>query len=145
MGFDPFSSAAEGAVTGFGNAIALVISKFKADPTTVATLAEDIQKAALTYQTTLAQVGAAQIEAVNKTMQAEAASSSWLQQDWRPIIGLVYGAMLINNYLLLPYLHSFVHMELLTVPDSVNWTIAALLGVTTAVTGVEKVFRGEGK
>jgi hypothetical protein len=139
--WNPFSDATEGAVKGFGEAIATAVGAFKADPTKVAELEAAIEQSALHFKEEVAEAGAKQIEAVNATMQAEAASTSWLQQDWRPIIGLTYATMLVNNYILMPWLSNFFAMQIIDIPTVVIQSMMALLGVTTTVTGVEKVFK----
>jgi Holin of 3TMs, for gene-transfer release len=81
------------------------------------------------------------LESVNATMRAEAGSTSWLQQDWRPIVGLTFAAMVINNYILLPYLGHYMAIPIVSIPDSLLYAMLSILGVTTTVTGVEKVFK----
>ena len=98
--WNPFSDAAQGAVKGFGEAVKDAVSAFKADPTKVEELVSAIQLASITLQQTT-------IQAVNATMQAEAQSAHWLQWAWRPLFGLTACSILVNNYVLLPYLSKF--------------------------------------
>lgn len=49
----------------------------------------------------------AQITERSKIIVAEAQSESWLARNWRPIIMLLFGAIIFNNYLLIPWLKTF--------------------------------------
>lgn len=42
-----------------------------------------------------------------KVVVAEAQSQSWLANSWRPITMLCFVAVIVNNYILFPYLHLF--------------------------------------
>ena len=46
----------------------------------------------------------AELEAAAKVVLAEV-QGSWLQRNWRPILMLSVIAIIVNNYLLFPYLH----------------------------------------
>ena len=67
-------------------------------------------------------------------MQTEAKSEHWLQWTWRPIFGFTGSAMLINNYILLPYLVQF-GATLIAVPMEVWMMIMAVLGVAAWTRG----------
>lgn len=54
-----------------------------------------------------------------KVVEAEATGQSWLQRNWRPILMLSIVAIVVNNYLLAPYL-GFV--ETLELPERM-WTL----------------------
>jgi len=47
------------------------------------------------------------IEAEAKTLAAEIGGHSWLQRNWRPIIMMLFGAVIMNNLLVYPYLSLF--------------------------------------
>ena len=47
------------------------------------------------------------IEAEAKVLSAEMGGHSWLQRNWRPIIMLMFGFIIFNNYILFPYLSLF--------------------------------------
>jgi len=54
-------------------------------------------------QTRLIQNEAQLIESRGKAVIAEAKGESWLQRNWRPMLMLSIVAIVVNNYLLLPY------------------------------------------
>ena len=65
---------------------------------------------------------------------AEAAGQSWLQRNWRPILMLSIVAIVVNNYILVPYLGLFgVPMTILDLPDKL-WNLMTL-GVTGYIAG----------
>jgi len=122
MGFNPFSDAAQGAVKGFGEAIATAVGAFKADPTKVAEL-----EAAITQATIQAQASMA--ASVSAAMVAEAGSEHWLQYSWRPMGAYIFYLLVIHNFVLASY---FAHLGLvhLDIPEAVWYTFTALIGVT---------------
>ncbi len=44
-----------------------------------------------------------EIEAAANTIMAEANGESWLQRNWRPLLMVLFGLIVANNYLLAPY------------------------------------------
>ena len=52
------------------------------------------------------------VEASRDVVVAEAQGESWLQRNWRPITMLSFVSIIINNYLLLPYVPGVVPLEL---------------------------------
>lgn len=126
-----FGDEVQGAVKGFVGGIGEVISKFKADPTKVIELEAGIAVETLKFQQST-------ISAVNATMQAEAKSEHWMQWAWRPTFGFTACAVLVNNYVLLPYL-SNVGIKPIEVPSEVWIMIMAVLGVAAWTRGQEKI------
>jgi hypothetical protein len=124
---NPIVDIISGAVEGLGNAVARATAAFKADPTKVVEFDTTVQQAILQFQSSV-------IASVNQTMQAEAKSEHWLQWTWRPIFGFTGSAMLINNYILLPYLVQF-GATLIAVPMEVWMMIMAVLGVAAWTRG----------
>jgi len=53
------------------------------------------------------QGGLKELEASMNVIVAEAQSESWVTRSWRPIIMLMFGVIIANNYLLYPYLRLF--------------------------------------
>jgi len=127
------SDAAQGAVKGFGEAIAGVISKFKADPTKVLELEAELQKAAYSYQATV-------IAATNATMQAEAKSEHWIQYSWRPTVGFTFAGTIINNYILLPYF-KLTGLQPIEIPDALWGAMLVILGAAAYTRGQEKIVK----
>ena len=131
--WNPFSDAAQGAVKGFGEAVKEAVSAFKADPTKVAEFETKIEEIRTTYETAV-------VAAVNATMQAESRSEHWAQWLWRPVFGFTGSAMLINNYILLPY---FAKLGIVPIPVPMEvWAmLMAVLGVAAWTRGQEKMAR----
>ena len=82
------------------------------------------------------------VETVNATMREEAKSEHWLQWAWRPIVGLTFSGVIINNFILLPY---FVNKGLLpvSIPDGIWSTMLVVLGVAAGTRGWEKVTKAK--
>lgn len=91
----------------------------------------DLAKAEMDHNTAI-------IAAVNATMQAEAKSDSWLQKSWRPLFGLGTLAVIVNNYMLLPYF-ARLGLQPVTVPGEVWNVMLCVLGVAAMTRGVEKI------
>jgi hypothetical protein len=128
--WNPFSDAAQGAVTGLGTAIKEAVGAFKADPTKALELDAAVAQAVAKYE-------AETLAAINATMQAEAKSEHWIQWSWRPLFGYTACSILINNYILLPYMAKF-GVVALPVPAEVWVMIMAVLGVAAYVRGRDK-------
>lgn len=47
------------------------------------------------------------MDAAMKVIIAEAQSESWITRSWRPLIMLMFGLIIANNYILYPYLTLF--------------------------------------
>lgn len=77
-----------------------IIDKIWPDPTAAA----DAKLKLLT----LYQSGDLQLVAEESNIiQAETKSESWITASWRPIIMLLFGAIIANNYIIYPYLRLF--------------------------------------
>lgn len=77
------------------------------------------------------------LEAVNRTMQAEAKSEHWAQWLWRPIVGFTFAAIIINNYVLMPYLQNY--LQPIVIPSEVWNALLMVLGVSAATRGWQKI------
>lgn len=128
-----FGEEAKGAVEGFVNGVSNVIGKFKADPTKVIELESGIAQETIKFQTSV-------IQAVNETMRTEAKSEHWAQWLWRPCFGFTACGVLVNNYILLPYLGPF-GIKPIEVPSEVWLMVMAVLGVAAWTRGQEKIAR----
>ena len=57
-----------------------------------------------------------EFEAASKVIVAEANSEHWLTSTWRPILMLSFTAIIVNNYILSPYIQlifgTSVHLEI---------------------------------
>lgn len=128
-----FGEEVKGAVEGLGGAVAKAAAAFKADPTKVIEFETAIAQATIQFQQSA-------ITAVNATMQAEAKSEHWMQWAWRPTFGFTACAVLVNNYILLPYFKPLGVIPI-EVPSEVWIMVMAVLGVAAWTRGQEKINR----
>lgn len=128
-----FKQLAEGGATGLGAAVQKAVSAFKADPTKELEFEHAIAQATIEYQKSV-------IASVNETMRAEAQSDHWMQWAWRPTFGFTACGVLVNNYVLLPYLKPWGVVPI-NVPSEVWVMIMAVLGVAAWTRGQEKMHR----
>ena len=62
---------------------------------------------------------AAEMKSATEIIVAEAQGESWLQRNWRPILMLSIVAIVVNNYLLVPWAGTFgFDAPVLELPDS---------------------------
>lgn len=54
----------------------------------------------------VAQADAEAYKAKGKIIEAEAKGESWMQRNWRPLLMMTFIVIIINNYILMPYLLS---------------------------------------
>jgi hypothetical protein len=97
-----------------------------------------IQQALQDYEVKMADIASKQIESVNATMREEAKSEHWIQYSWRPTIGFTFAAVIINNYILLPYFKAF-GLQSIIIPAEMWTAILVILGAAAATRGWEKV------
>ena len=97
------------AVTASVDLISKVIDKIFPDPAAAADaklkllqLTQDGTLKELTLDNDLAKAGL-------DNVKTEAASTNWLASSWRPITMLCFVAIIVNNYILFPYLQLFGH------------------------------------
>ena len=124
---DIFRGGTEGIFSGIKG----IIQSFKGDPLELAKLEFEIHKAEAQLQATL-------VAAVNATMQAEAKSEHWAQWAWRPTFGFTGAAILVNNYLLLPYFAPLGIVPI-AVPSEVWLMLLAVLGVAAWTRGQAQI------
>jgi len=127
-----FKGGAEGVFSGIRG----IIGAFKADPTVKAQLEAELAKATVALEMQIAQSEAAVVDAVNKTMQAEAGSDHWLQWSWRPLVGYSFVATIANNYILMPYFQKW--LTPIAIPAEVFYAWLAILGVTAGFRGLKQ-------
>jgi hypothetical protein len=72
------------------------------------------------------------VETVNATMREEAKSEHFLQFSWRPIVGYTFCAVIINNFILLPY---FPKLHPIEIPAGVWESMLVVLGVASRTRG----------
>jgi hypothetical protein len=121
-----------------------IIEKFVADPTEKMKALKDLEEAKINAEIKskeldiqLEQIEAQKLESVNQTMRDESKSEHFMQWAWRPMIGFTFCAILINNYVLLPYFKN-KGMEVITIPGEVFSAMLVILGVASAGRGLTK-------
>lgn len=129
-------------IEGITNSAANIIGKFKADPTKVAELDSDLQKlktdAVLEAERITNQaeeIQAKELETVNATMREESKSEHFLTFSWRPLIGYAFILVIINNYVIVPYLAKH-GVQVIVIPDNVWSAILVILGAASAGRGL---------
>lgn len=82
-----------------------------------------------------------QMGMVNQTMQAESKSESKAQRGWRPFNGYLFGTTLFCDYFLAQIIFALAKIGFTWqhIPSEVYMLWSAVLGVTAASRGVEKV------
>lgn len=106
------------------------------DPEAEAKVAAALKDYELMMQSELSK----QMESVNATMRAEAASEKWPQYSWRPMVGFTFGGVIIANYILFPILAGFgMHIAPVTMPGEIWNSMLVILGVAAGFRGWEKV------
>lgn len=103
------------AVTGT-TAPSAALQAIQADPN----LAMKFQQAVLDQQVELAKIAqsgmAAQLAYAQnqdtqgaQTVRAEIAADSWITRNWRPLLMLLFGGIVANNYVIAPYVQAIAH------------------------------------
>ena len=135
---NPIKDLIKGGIGGIADGIGSLISKFKADPTKVAENLAELEKLKITSELEADRIAnqaeeiyAKELETVNQTMREEGKSEHWAVWLWRPMIGFTFCAVLVNNYILLPYFKN-KGMEVITIPGDVWSAILVILGVASA-------------
>lgn len=64
-------------------------------------------KSAISHE--LIAVQTKRLEAQEAIITAEAKGESWLQRNWRPLLMVSLSAIVVNNFLLAPYLEAIFH------------------------------------
>lgn len=93
-------------------------------------LKNELQKIQNTYQSKVLEYQSNISRYQEKIIVSEAKGKSWTQRNWRPILMLSITLILINNYIIFPYLHIyFPEVVVLNFPTGL-WTL-----LTTGVGG----------
>jgi len=72
-----------------------VVDKAVEDKDQAAQIKAQLTQAAMTGQLK-------ELEAASKVIVAEAQGDSWLQRNWRPLLMVMFGVIIANNYLVVP-------------------------------------------
>lgn len=79
----------------------------------------------------LAELETRNLEAVNKTMQVEAAAEHWPTYSWRPYNGFLFGTTIFCSYFLLP----LFKIPVPSIPTEVWMTWGGILGIASFFRG----------
>lgn len=83
------------------------------------------------------------IKQQGEIVKAEAQGESWLQRNWRPILMLSIVAIVVNNYLLAPYLAAFgVTNVVLELPEELFTLMSIGVGGYVVGRSGEKIAKG---
>jgi len=85
------------------------------------------------------------LESRTKIILAEAQGKSWLQRNWRPLLMAEFGVIILNNYILNPWISVMFNVDvMLDIPPDM-WSLLKL-GLTGYVIGrsAEKLADGDG-
>lgn len=81
------------------------------------------QKASMLYQQGEFDYAQKKLETSASIITSESKGNSWMQRNWRPVLMFSFIAIIINNFILVPYLNAFgllnVHLE---IPPNM-WTL----------------------
>lgn len=122
-----------------GSLFKSVIGTFVTDPTKKAELEAQLAASQAELEAKAMELDAQLADAKQKVIVAEA-QGNWMQRSWRPMLMFTFMAILVNNFILSPYLRSFgLHVVSLDMPPE-GWTLLTVgVGGYIASRGVEKV------
>lgn len=101
----------------------------------------EAMSALLAAQAKFAEVEAQLMESVNATMREESKSEHWMQWSWRPMVGFTFSGVILNNYVLLPYLSPY-GLQPIAIPGEIWSAMLVVLGVAAGTRGWEKIQKG---
>lgn len=67
-----------------------------------------------------------QIQAQAKIITAEAKSESWIARNWRPMIMLLFGVIIANNYILYPWFSELFDLDVMMPVPAEMWGLLKL-------------------
>lgn len=90
----------------------------------------------------VAKAQAEEYKAKGAIITAEAKGESWMQRNWRPLLMMVFIVLIVNNYLVAPYLSSiFPTFKVLELPSEM-WTLLTVgIGGYIGGRSAEKVYK----
>lgn len=112
-----------------------IIDKAVPDKDKAAELKHDLEKFAM-------QLDYSALEQQASVIRTEAQGESFLQRNWRPIIMLMFGYIVFNNYILAPYVQCFyAQFPVFPIPEDL-WSLLKLgIGGYVAGRTGEKIAR----
>jgi hypothetical protein len=80
------------------------------------------------------------VQASSQIVTAEAQSSSWLAANWRPLTALSFVTIIVNNYIIYPYLKLFgLPGAMMEIPPDMWRLLDVMLGGYVVSRGFEKI------
>jgi hypothetical protein len=95
------------------------------------------KQALMDFETKVDENASKALETINSTMREEAKSEHWMQWAWRPTVGFTFSGVIVNNFILLPYLKKFGLVPI-DIPGDIWTTMLVVLGVAAGTRGWEK-------
>lgn len=90
--------------------------------------------------TIIAEAQAEEMKAKSAVVVAEAKGESWMQRNWRPVLMFTFIAIIINNFLLLPYMIALgVPLPTLELPSQMWYLLSIGVGGYIAGRSGEKI------
>lgn len=85
------------------------------------------------------------IQSQTQIITAEAQGKSWLQRNWRPLLMAEFGVIILNNYILNPWLNAMFQINIILEIPPDMWNLLKL-GLSGYVIGrsAEKIAAGDG-
>lgn len=107
------------AALGTTNSPDAVAQAIKADPANAVKLVELQTAHQEMLITTIAQYATVEITEGAANVRAETTSESWITKNWRPMMMLMFGGIIFNNYIFAPYMQAIFNtsVSLPTPPD----------------------------
>lgn len=82
------------------------------------------------------------LRAQSSIIVAEAKGESWLQRSWRPLIMLLFGIIILNNYILNPWLAAMFSIDIVMEIPIHMWSLLKLgIGGYVAGRSIEKAVK----
>jgi len=104
---------------GLGTAVDNVLGRFFKDKDQAAQAAQELRLAMLEHEQTAQQVA-------RDVVVAEAKSEHWITSAWRPMIMLMFGVMIANNFIIAPYMDAFFGTNVMfDMPDQA-WSLLSV-------------------
>ena len=120
---------------GQGKAVDHVLGRFFEDKDQAAQAAQELRLAMLEHEQTAQQVA-------RDVVVAEAKSEHWITSTWRPLLMLVFVAIVANNYIIAPYVDMIFGSGLQLEPPPVMWEVIKVgLGGYVVGRSGEKIMR----
>lgn len=101
---------------GLGKAVDNVLGRFFEDKDQAAKAAQELRLAMLEHEQTAQQVA-------RDVVVAEAKSEHWITSTWRPLLMLVFVAIVANNYIIAPYVDMIFGSGLQLEPPPMLWEV----------------------